>query len=122
VTLIRMTVAAVFAIGLWACCGNEDEVRVPSPDRKHTAYSYLRNCGATTDYVSIVELEAPGFSRGAPVYRANGTQRLHLRWLSSKELVIECAACPPRDPTAPPIDGITITVTMPDPPREGVSQ
>ena len=104
----RLVLAVVS--GLVACCGNEDEVRLTPPDRRHTAHSYLRNCGATTDYVTVVELEAPGFSRGAPVYSADGAQQLRMRWPSSTELVIECAACSPHHPAALPVDGVTITV------------
>ena len=91
-------------------CGNEDDVRVASPDGKHVAHSYLRNCGATTDYVTMVDLEAPGYSQAAMAYSADGAHELTLRWTSPQELHIECHGCPPRHPTAPPIDGVTITV------------
>jgi hypothetical protein len=91
-------------------CGNEDEVRVQSPDGKHVAYSYLRNCGATTGYVTMVDMETPGRSDGINAYSADGAHELTLRWASPQELRIECRGCPPRHLTAPPIDGVTITV------------
>jgi len=91
-------------------CGNTDDVRVPSPDRKHVAHSYLYDCGATTGYTTHVDLEAPGYSRGANVYSAEGAYDITLRWDSSNELHIECRGCPPRHLTAPRIDGVTITV------------
>jgi len=93
-----------------ACCGTEDEARVASPDRKHTAYSYLRNCGATTDYVTVVELMGPGDSRGSVVYQVEGGAPIQLKWASSDHLLIQCVNCPPRHPAAPPVDGVTITV------------
>jgi hypothetical protein len=93
-----------------ACSGNEDDVRVASPDRKHVAHLYLRNCGATTDYVTVVDVEAPHNSQGANAYSAEGTYDVTLRWASANELHIECRGCPPRHLTAPPIDGVTITV------------
>jgi hypothetical protein len=106
-----LSLALQAACGL---CGNEDDVRVASPDGKHVAHSYLRNCGATTDYVTIVDLEAPGYSQGATAYSADGAHELSLRWASPQELHIECRGCPPRHPTAPPIDGVTITVISAD--------
>jgi hypothetical protein len=105
--------AALLAAGLQAACGlcgNEDDARVASPDGQHVAHSYLRNCGATADYVTMVDLEAPGSSQGATAYSADGAHELKLRWDSPHELHIECRGCPTRDPAAPPIDGVTITV------------
>ena len=106
------TVVALLGVALQACglCGNEADVRVHSPDGKHVAHSYLRNCGATTDYVTMVDLETRGDSFGVNAYSAAGTYNLTLRWASSQELRIECRGCPPRHPTAPPIEGVTITV------------
>ena len=74
------------------------------------AHSYLRNCGATIAYVTMVDFESGGYSRGATVYSAEGAYQLNLRWAAPQELHIECRGCPPRHPTAPPIDGVTITV------------
>jgi len=91
-------------------CGNTDDVRVTSPDGKHVAHSYLYDCGATTGYTTIVDLEASGYSRGGNAYSAEGAYDLTLRWASPDELHIECRGCPPRHPTAPRIDGIAITV------------
>jgi hypothetical protein len=50
-----------------ACCGNEDDVRVVSPDGKHTAHWYLRNCGATTDYVTMVTITVVSAGRDSVV-------------------------------------------------------
>ena len=109
VTLAAAVLVATAATGC-GLCGNEDEVRVTSPDGKHVAYSYLRNCGATVDYVTMVDMETPGRSNGINAYSANGAHELTLRWASPQELHIECRGCPPRHLTAPPIDGVTITV------------
>ncbi|HET6898617.1 MAG TPA: hypothetical protein VFK70_09725, partial [Vicinamibacteria bacterium] len=61
-----------------------------SPDRKHTAHLYLRNCGATTGYVTMVDLETPHNSAGANAYSAEGAYEMTLRWASPNELHIEC--------------------------------
>src|SRR5262249_14282521 len=104
-----LLLSSLFLVGCDAC-GSEDDVRVSSPDRKHVAHSYLQNCGATTDYVTMVDLEAPGSSHGVAAYSAEGAYSLTLRWASTKELHIECRGCPPRYPGAPQIDGISVTV------------
>ena len=109
VTFATVVVAAIMAVGC-GLCGNEDEVRVTSPDGKHVAHSYLRNCGATTDYVTMVDMETPGHSNGINAYSADGAHELTLRWTSPQELHIECRGCPPRHLTAPGIDGVEILV------------
>src|SRR5260221_7087053 len=81
-------------------CGNEDDVRVASPDGRHVAHSYLRSCGATTDYITMVDLEVPGYSQAAMAYSADGAHDLTLRWASAQELHIECRGCPPRHPNS----------------------
>ena len=112
ITPVTFAAAVLAAITATSCglCGNEDEVRVTSPDGKHVAHSYLRNCGATTDYVTMVDMETPGGSNGINAYSAAGAHDLRLRWASPQELHIECHGCPPRLLTAPRIDGVTITV------------
>jgi hypothetical protein len=102
-----LVVTTVTGCGL---CGNEDEVRITSPDGKRVAHSYLRNCGATTDYVTMVDMETPGRSNGINAYSADGAHESTLRWASPQELHIECRGCPPRHLTAPRVDDVTITV------------
>jgi hypothetical protein len=111
-TSVIFAAALLVAITAMGCglCGNEDEVRVTSPDGKHVAHSYLRNCGATTDYVTVVDMETPGRSNGINAYSADGAHELTLRWASPQEFHIECRECPPRHLTAPGVDGVTITV------------
>jgi hypothetical protein len=109
VTVATAVVAALMATGC-GLCANEDEVRVTSPDGKHVAHSYLHNCGATTDYVTMVDMEMPGRSNGINAYSADGAHELTLRWASPQELHIECRGCPPRHVTAPRIDGVEIMV------------
>ena len=110
ITSIGLAILATTTVAGCGLCGNEDEVRVTSPDGKHVAHSYLRNCGATVDYVTMVDMETPGRSDGINAYSADGAHELTLRWASAQELHIECRGCPPRHLTAPPIDGVTITV------------
>ena len=102
-----------FALLSLACglCGNTDQVDLPSPDGKHVARSYLYSCGATAGYSTRVDLDTKGDIGGwAPVYSAEGSYELRLRWPTSGELRIECGGCPPRHSSAPAVDGITITV------------
>lgn len=108
-TISAAVLVATTATGC-GLCGNEDEVRVTSPDGAHIAHAYLRNCGATTDYVTMVDIETPGRSNGINAYSADGAHGLTLRWASPQELHIECRGCPPRHLTAPRIDGVAITV------------
>jgi hypothetical protein len=48
------------AFGLASRCGDETKKEVSSPDGAYVAAFFERNCGATTDYASIVTLRRRG--------------------------------------------------------------
>lgn len=80
-------------------CGTELLSEVLSPDGKVKAVAFLRNCGATTDYVTAISLAAPTDDltadsrfftprRLGTLFRASGAQDLHLEWRSPTALVV----------------------------------
>jgi len=111
-THVAAVVGGAIALGGCDLCGNEDRVSLPSPDGTRVAHSYLRNCGATTDYVTLVDLGRRGDTDGVTVYLLEGVHELELRWASPRELHIQCPTCPPRHPMAPPVDGVRVKVVQ----------
>jgi hypothetical protein len=92
-----------FAATLIAGCGlcnNEVLVQQPSTDRKLTATVFVRNCGATTDYSTIVSVHRSegSFDKSTDfVFVANGRHSLAAVWQSPRLLRIECPGCSERD-------------------------
>ena len=107
-THVAAVLGGVLALGGCGLCGSQDRVAVPSPDGRHVAYSYLWSCGATTGYVTHVDLGRRGDTDGVTVYLLKGAHDVELRWASPRELHIQCRACSPRHPMAPPVDGVTV--------------
>jgi hypothetical protein len=48
-------------------CGNQVVMTIPSPDARHTAVVFERNCGATTDFSTQVALDPSDISRPSGV-------------------------------------------------------
>ena len=104
---VIVTAVVVAGCGL---CGDEDVVDVPSPDARYVARSFVRSCGATTGYVTHVELRRNRFwlAGAQSIYVANGRYDLAIAWDGPAELRIMCARCPPRHPDAATWNGVTI--------------
>jgi hypothetical protein len=67
-----------------------------SADGKLIAHVFERNCGATTDYSSIVNLQNPSdkFDGNDDVlFVAKGRYDLSVRWMGAKELLVTCPGC-----------------------------
>jgi hypothetical protein len=60
----QMLLCAAMAFGLSGCwpCGNEVVYEVHSPNRKHKAIVFVRDCGATTDFSTHVSVVGEGQS------------------------------------------------------------
>ena len=64
--VVILVVGATYAFYAWTAlslashCGDETKKEVSSPDGAYVAAFFERNCGATTDYVSIVTLRRRG--------------------------------------------------------------
>jgi hypothetical protein len=77
-------------------CSNDTILKLPSPDGLLVATAYERNCGATTDFSSIVNVQPAhdGFNPGESiVFVAEGKYALHLAWTKPRELQITCIGC-----------------------------
>ena len=87
------------ALLLYCACGPcDDEVQSESvsPDRALAATSFVRNCGATTDFSTIVSVHRPGDTyrdENTFVFVARGRERVELKWNAPKKLQIHCKAC-----------------------------
>jgi len=83
-------------------CDDRVVREVRSGDGKFLATLYVRNCGATTDYISIVNLR-PGGTRfngdadGDIVFVAKGERDIGIQWLNTNEVRIWCRGCESND-------------------------
>jgi hypothetical protein len=90
-------VALVSTAGLWSCtCGDEQRNRVLSSDNKLGATFYVRNCGATTDFSSIVDLDSASSKFDGDtnmLFVAKGRYDVQVRWTGPRSLLIRCGDC-----------------------------
>ncbi|MCH8536313.1 MAG: hypothetical protein LAT66_00960 [Alkalimonas sp.] len=76
-------------------CGNEVYTEILSPDNRHKAVIFQRDCGATTDFstqISVMKASAhlPNKSGNTFIVRGHPKHFSHqVRWLSNAELFIE---------------------------------
>ena len=101
--MIRMRRGAtvgVVAVALLATscgmCGDEDVASAVSPDGRLVARAFVRNCGATTDYVTRVEVASNRrwFRNPTSVYVVEGVFTVQAKWSDRRRLVIVCDRCP----------------------------
>jgi hypothetical protein len=102
-----MRLPLLIAIGLAAAprgcsfftCGDHATQRAVSPDGERVAVSFVRNCGATTDFSTHVTLANAGekaddsdaifiAAAGSAPRTAEGGPRAELRWLGPERLLI----------------------------------
>lgn len=87
---------------LLACnpCSDQVVSDVKAPEGVLTATSFLRNCGATTDFSSIVSVHrnSVGFREDREiVFVAKGRHDLFVSWGGPKALSIRCPSCTRKD-------------------------
>ncbi len=105
---IAASIVAVFAgCGL---CSDDALVAVFSPDRRYEARAFVRNCGATTPYVTHVELSYARrwFRNPVSVYTATGEHPIDLVWTSNEALSIRCRTCPSARGDEPGWNNVTV--------------
>jgi hypothetical protein len=79
-----------------APCSDEVRAEVVSTDKALKATWFVRNCGATTDFSTIVSAHRPDDSyrdRGDFVFVARGERPLRLEWTGPRQLTVECPGC-----------------------------
>jgi hypothetical protein len=94
--LIVVLVAA--AVVLIACnpCSKEVVQASLSPDGVLQATWYTKNCGATTDFSTVVSVHRPddsSYDESDIVFVAKGKQNLKLTWAGPRRLLVECSSC-----------------------------
>ena len=115
VTLWSITALLAVGIGLIGVlylltrdmCGNEVVTEIRSPDGRHKAVEFERDCGATTDFstqVSVIKSEkrlgsddagnafTADSNHGSVPVHAAGVMELDIKWLNSNTLQIEYPA------------------------------
>ena len=90
-------VALLAACGVAGCglCGDEALVTTYSPDRRYFVQSFVRNCGATTDYATWVRLTKRYclMACSTTPYVENGYRAVQPSWEGSGRLVVACQGC-----------------------------
>ncbi|MBS1799784.1 MAG: hypothetical protein JSS95_08170 [Acidobacteria bacterium] len=87
---------------LVACntCSDALTSELTSDDGQLTARVFERNCGATTDYSSIVNLQKASDKSNANdgvLFVARGQHAISVKWTKTRQLLISCLSCSRKD-------------------------
>jgi hypothetical protein len=100
-SLFRMAlVVSLSSIAGCGLCSDDIKLEQSGPDGSLKATWFVRNCGATTDFSTIVSVHRSDNSYkddGSIVFVAKGRGRLRVRWDDARHLRIECAGCQRND-------------------------
>jgi hypothetical protein len=102
IVLILLVGLGAVALGLFLASDCEDTVKIEakSPDGKYVATLYERDCGATTDFSTVVNLRVSsarfkGDDLGVVVLK--GQHKLDLAWDGNTKLQLQCHDCRSED-------------------------
>jgi hypothetical protein len=114
-TRVALLLAAAAAIA--ACCGEDYDGRVISPDERYEAFVVERDCGATTGYVTYVRLKDRKalLVRHQDIMMIDGSASLRLKWAGPRHLIIEYPPGRPPDPRrthGPPARWEDVDITL----------
>jgi hypothetical protein len=109
-------------ICLYSCGLCHDDVlqEAANPGGSIIARSYIRDCGATTDFASIVQLR-PTSSRFDPddgsgvVLDIKGRHPIELEWVTRNALRLRCASCGSGDVLSRKTNWQEVTITYSEP-------
>lgn len=94
--IIVVLVAALFS-SCTSPCSDEIRAESTSPDHEQIATWFVRDCGATTDFSTIVSIRGGKDQRSEgnenSVFVVEGRPSLRFVWEDSKRLTIECTGC-----------------------------
>lgn len=88
----------MFSLG--ADCEDAIKVEMKSPDGKYIATLYERDCGATTDFSTIVNLRAGSAKFNGEderVFVIEGRPQVELVWKGNANLQLDCRGCRAED-------------------------
>jgi hypothetical protein len=94
--LLVLATAAIMLTTSCGLCSNQLVRAARSPDGIVEATWYVRNCGATTDFSTMVSVHQPNGSytdESDLVFVAKGKYNLKLSWAGPRELTIDCEGC-----------------------------
>jgi hypothetical protein len=96
----RLTAVVISFVLATGCtrfmCKERAESHMPAPDRILVATTVIRDCGATTDFSTSVNLHRSdhGFNDDAgTIFVAMGEHHLSLKWADADHLSIQCEDC-----------------------------
>jgi len=92
--------AAAILAGCLIDCGDTINLEKTSPAQKYVATVFERDCGATTDYSTIVVLRRFGSSfdpESGRIFIMKGRVPVTLTWADSSSLLITRPECGPED-------------------------
>lgn len=86
------------SIWLLSCglCDDTLRSKALSADGRLVANVYERNCGATTDFITIVNVQGTSDKfdgNEGPLFSAKGRYELSVAWTGPRTLLITCAKC-----------------------------
>lgn len=113
--IVGLTLTAVLLVMLRLAfgsdCDQEVQQSLTSPDRRHTARIAIRSCGATVEFVTVVEVgRGESFTEALAI---SGRTILDLKWSDASDaLLIGVGATPAEKvyPKAREIDGVRVEV------------
>lgn len=88
--------AAAMVMISCSVCSTEVVQGSRSPDGVLQASWYTKNCGATTDFSTVVSVHRPDNSYkddSDTVFVAKGKQTIRLTWVAPHQLSVQCASC-----------------------------
>lgn len=101
--MLLILVAFVSPLNLSGCgpstsiqCADEVKSELKSPDGAYVATLYERDCGATTDFSTIVNLrESSAAFNGddSRIFIVKGQRQVNLVWQEARSLHVECPGC-----------------------------
>jgi len=93
---VAIVLAAVLLIVGCSLCGDEVASQTKSPNGRLQLTVFYRDCGATTDYATLVSLHSPSdkFSdRDDLIFTANGRYLMEVHWQDNANVRIVCPRC-----------------------------
>jgi hypothetical protein len=108
IVLILAVLYAAITLTPWSIgmCGEEIVAEAYSPDGKHLARAYVRNCGATTGFLTHVNLRSRwdyfnlawyGVINEGQVFSVSNWNKVNLVWKDNSNLEIQCSSCAPHE-------------------------
>jgi hypothetical protein len=92
--LVVVILVSVWCSSCGSGCSNDVLNEAVSPDGKYVATAFIRSCGATTDFSPQVSLRPIGqkLTGVGNVFVGNHSDKIHVVWQSSTQLVIQTDA------------------------------